>query len=135
MDQGPYERLLQSPIVQWTGMRLLAHGPDCVEVELPARAEFVQAEGVLHGGMLAMLADSAAVFLLWPALGEQRRMTSIEFKLNFLGAARPGAQPLVARSRTLRLGRQVAVCQTEVHQGEVHVCTGLFTYLLGPRSR
>lgn len=116
------------------GLRLLGRSPERSEVELPARAELAQEEGVVHGGLLATLADTAAVWLLWPDLGADRAMTSIEFKLNFLAAGRPGGEPLRAVAVPLRVGRTVAVCEATVHQGDVLVAKGTFTYLLRART-
>jgi uncharacterized protein (TIGR00369 family) len=61
---------------------------------MPARAEFAQEYGVVHGGILAALADTAAVYLTLPHLTDAEGMTSIDFKGNFLEGARPGAGDL-----------------------------------------
>jgi uncharacterized protein (TIGR00369 family) len=133
MTGDPLQRLYDSPITKWTGMRLVARTDERAELELPPRAEFTQAEGVVHGGMLAMLADSAAVFLLWPRCAPTDWMTSIDFQLHFLAGAKPEGDPLRAIATLLRLGKNVAVVESEVFQGSVRCCKGTFTYLLRPR--
>jgi acyl-coenzyme A thioesterase PaaI-like protein len=57
-------------------------------------------------------------------------MTSIEFKVNFLAAARPEGGEVVARSTMVRRGRTIAVVQVDVTQGETAVLTGIFTYIV-----
>ena len=40
--------------------------------------------GVVHGGIISTLADSAAVYTLHPYLTEKQSMASIQVKMNFL---------------------------------------------------
>ncbi len=135
MADDPLQRLYDSPITKWTGMRLVARSDERAELELPARPEFTQAEGVVHGGMLAMLADSAAVFLLWPHAGPDRWMTSIDFQMHFLRGGKPGGEPLRAIATLLRKGSTVAVAESEIWQGNERLCKGTFTYLFGARRK
>jgi len=128
----PFATFAATPSNRWLGSRLCARSAERAELELPLRAEFAQEEGVIHGGLIAMLADTAAVYLLWPDLGG-RRMTSIEFKVNFLSAARPDGGPLRAVATVLRQGRTIAVCESEVWQHDRRIAKGTFTYLLSDR--
>ncbi len=82
--------------------------------------------------MLATLADTAGAYLLYRGLPPGRRMTSIEFKLNFVRPAVADAEDLHARARIVKSGRQVTLCDIEVAQGAELVAKGLFTYLLLP---
>ena len=100
------------------------------------RGEHAQEYGVVHGGILSALADTAAVYAVQPTLGADEGMTSIEFKVNFLAAARPDRGEIVARSTLLRRGKTVAVVRSDAWQGDTHVLTGLFTYVvLAGRAR
>ena len=117
------------PVNRELGFRLVQASPDCAEVALDPDPRFRQEQGVIHGGILAALADTAAVYLLLPSLGADQRMASIEFKVNFLQAAWPGRGPLRATARPVRVGRRTAVCESRVFQGDQLVLTGLFTYL------
>lgn len=123
----------QTPINGFLGMRLLQRSATHAKLELPLRPEFVQVEGVVHGGILATLCDTAAVYVLHPDLGPDRSMTSIEFKLNFLAAARADGAPLLAEATLLRAGRSIAVCESAAWQGSTLCAKGSFTYLLRPR--
>ncbi len=126
----PAQRFAATPSNQLLGMRLVSRSAERVELELPTRPELAQEEGVVHGGFVTTLADSAAVYLLWPELGQGRTMTSIEFKMNFLGAGDPNGAPLRAVATPLRVGRTVAVCESEVFQGDRRIAKGTFTYLV-----
>ena len=118
------------PVNALLGLRLVRSTPDAASVEMAPRPEMLQEHGVVHGGILALLADTAAVYLTHPFLEEGRRMASIEFKVNFLAAAKPDGGEIVGRSTMVRRGRTVAVVQAEVRQGATHVLTGLFTYIV-----
>jgi len=120
----------RTPVNRWLGFRLLARSPERVEIEQDVRPEMLQETGVVQGGLLTALADTAAVYLLWPDLGEQRTMTGTTVSMQFLSGARPDQGPLRAVATPLRVGRKLAVCESCVHQGERLVCKGTFTFLL-----
>ena len=130
----PAAAFARVPSNAFLGSRLLQRSPERTEIELPVRPEFVQEEGVVHGGVLAMLADTAAVYLLWPDLPQGMTMTSIEFKVSFLGPGRPDGGPLRAVATVLRRGRSVAFCESEVLQDGRRLAKGSFTYLLRQRA-
>jgi len=102
------------------------------EVAAPIQPWFEQENGVIHGGVLASLADTAAVYAVRPSVGANERMTGIEFKINFVRAATPHDGDLVARARTIRRGQSIAVCEASVFQRDHIVATGLFTYMIAP---
>ena len=110
--------------------------PGRAEVRLEAEPAHLQIDGVVHGGVLATLGDTAGVYSIYPDLEGERTITSIEFKLNFLAAARASAGTLVARARALKVGRSVATSDVEIFQGETLVAKGIYTYLvLDPAKR
>jgi uncharacterized protein (TIGR00369 family) len=101
------------------------------EIRMPLQSWFGQEGGVVHGGIITAIADTAAVYSILPDLdGSSQSMTSIDLKINFLRPARLEGEALVATSRLIKKGRTVAVSAVEVRQGESHVATGLFTYLI-----
>lgn len=131
-DAAGFERV---PVNRSFGFRLVACESGTATVEMEVRPEHLQEEGVLHGGILTTLADTAAVYALLPDLAADRAMTSIEFKMNFLRPAKVGSGVLQATSRIVRRGRTIAVCDVDVHQAAVQIATGTFTYLsLDPRT-
>ena len=111
-------------------MRLAERSAERVVLSLAPQDWFIQEGGVIHGGIISSLADTAAVYLIYPELPAGRLMTSIEFKVNFLRPARLGQGDLTATATGVKIGKQVAVCSVDVHQRETNVATGLFTYLI-----
>lgn len=117
------------PVNLHLGLVLTEQGAGIAVVTMPPDEHWTQETGVIHGGLLATLADTAAVYALRPGLPSGHIMTSIEFKLNFLSAARADQGTLVARARVVRQGRRVGVCDVDVEQAALVVAKGLFTYL------
>jgi uncharacterized protein (TIGR00369 family) len=101
---------------------------------MEVKQEHVQEQGVLHGGIISALADTAAVYAFLPDLQPTRVMTSIEFTVNFLNAALPGRGTLTAESKVLKLGKRTEVCEVEVTQAGKLIAKGIFTYLFFERS-
>ena len=91
-------------------------GPEEVEARLDWKPELCTAGGVLHGGILMALADSAGAVCAFLNLPPGARTVTIESKTNFLGAVRKGH--VVARSRPLHEGRTTIVVETDVFDAD-----------------
>jgi uncharacterized protein (TIGR00369 family) len=114
------------------GFRLVKRTREAVQLALPLRPEFLQGHAVVHGGILATLADSAAVIALFPRADEgdtSRGLSSIEFKLNFLRPALLESGEVLARAQVVQRGRRLGVCDVELDQAGKLVAKGLFTYM------
>jgi len=123
-------RFATTPVNRLFGFELLDIDGRGASVAFRPRPEHAQEYGLVHGGILSALADTAAVYTVLPGLKTGERMTSIEFKVNFLGGATPDGGEVVASARLVRKGRTIVVVSADVHQGQVHVATGLFTYIV-----
>ena len=118
----PVNRLFQFTLISSTKKR--------AEISMPLNETYLQEGGVVHGGVISSLADTAAVYTLYPYLTENQSMTSIEFKMNFLSPALFENGDLLAHANVVKRGRKVALCDVEVYQKEKLVAKGLFSYLL-----
>ena len=117
------------PVNERFSLRLVERSGEGATVTMPATLAITQETGVIHGGLLASVADTAAVYAFLPDLPQGRTMASIEFKMNFLRAGRAGEGDVRAVSRVLKAGRTVGVCEAEVSQGGHRLAKGLFTYM------
>jgi uncharacterized protein (TIGR00369 family) len=122
------------PTAAFFGFVFRERSEERAAVALPLRREFLQTEALVHGGILATLADTAAVYMLYGELDPRRTMTSIEFKLNFVRPAVLAGGEVEARAQLVRRGRTVALVDVEVVQRDALVAKGLFTYLFGDRA-
>ncbi len=129
----PDERFAATPCNRFLGLQLVACSPERVELRLPVRAEFLQEEGVVQGGLLTALADTAAVYLLHPFLPATRTMTGTSCTMHFLSAALADGGPLQAIAIPVRIGGTLAVCESTIVQGERLVAKGTFTFLVRAR--
>lgn len=101
------------PLCATLGITARALQRDAVELALPWSAELCTSGGLLHGGALVTLADSAAAALAYLHLPEEATGTAtIEAKVNFTGALREGEA--VARSALVHAGGSTIVVETEV---------------------
>ena len=105
-------RLRNAPISRFLGQRLIVCKNGRAEVRLPYRAEFQQGDGVVHGGIVATLADTAGFFAAASASPEQM-VTTVEFKINLLSGARE--EDLRGIGHVIRNGRQLIVCEMIVY--------------------
>lgn len=87
------------------------------EIELPAGAHIRQQQEFVHGGVVAMILDSACGYAAFTTMPADSEVVSVEFKINFLKPAL--GEKLIARGRVLRPGKTLTVCQ-----GEVYAVTG-----------
>jgi uncharacterized protein (TIGR00369 family) len=99
------------------GIEFLDAAPDEVRARLPWDATRCTAGGVMHGGALMGLADSAGGLLAFLNLPDGAQGTAtIESKTNFFGAVRSGH--VDARSRPLHKGRTTIVVETDLHDAD-----------------
>lgn len=102
----------RQPAMALIGARLGRLAPGDVEVELPIRREVTQQHGFAHGGIVAMIADSAAGYAAFSLMPADGTLLSVEFKLNFLAPGR--GTTLVARGRVIKPGRTLSVVEVDV---------------------
>lgn len=123
------QRFGDVPLNRCLSFRLVQCTETGADVAVGVRPEFLQEEGVVHGGILASLADTAAVYAFWPFLDAGTRMSSIEFKINFLKPALVDRGEVLARSRVVQRGRTLGVCQVDVMQQGKTIAIGTYTYI------
>jgi 1,4-dihydroxy-2-naphthoyl-CoA hydrolase len=105
------------PLSATLGIRLAEATSDAVRLELDWRAELCTAGGVLHGGVLMSLADTAGAvcaFLNLPADAEGT--TTIESKTNLLAAVRGGT--VTATATPLHVGSSLIVVEAELRRDD-----------------
>ena len=115
-DTGQLHALV--PYSETLGIRVVEATPEAVRLELDWREDLCTAGGVLHGGALMSLADTAGATCTFLNLPEGATgTTTVESKTNLLEAVRGGGT-VVATSTPLRAGRSLVVVETELREGE-----------------
>lgn len=123
------ERVNAFPFVKLMGMRLLSAAEGRSVMECRLRPILRNSAGTLHGGVMGALVDMSVATALRSVMPLSSRMTTVEYKVNFLKPV--GAGTVTALGVILRLGRTIAVGSTEVRNaaGEV-VAVGSATYYI-----
>lgn len=95
------------------GIRTVSASKDQIVLALDWRPEITQPAGLMHGGAIMTLADTAGGALSYSNLPDGAVGTStIESKTNFLAAVESGT--VTATARVLKAGRSIVVVETEV---------------------
>ena len=103
-------------------------------VSMVIRPEHLQDAGIVHGGLIATLADTAFFQAVRSLLKLGERTTTIELKINFLAPASEGE--LTATARVVSSENRLVVAEVEVTgPGQALIAQGLGTYLVLPRRR
>ena len=91
-------------------MPVIEHGR--TEIHLPHWAGVEQQHGFVHGGVVGMIADSAAGYAAMTVVPETASVLTVEFKMNLMAPA--DGEKLIARSRVVRPGKTLIITQAEV---------------------
>ncbi len=99
-------------------------GLDVVEKHL-------QLQGIMHGGAIATLVDTAVAMAIVGASEPGDRFTTIEMKINYLSPITEGR--VVADAKLIRDGRRIVVAECDVFEPHGKLAAkGLVTYLRLP---
>jgi uncharacterized protein (TIGR00369 family) len=111
------------------GIRLVRRHSDGVTVDCPLRPDLMNFAGIVHGGVVASLADVAVGQAIGDHFNRKRRATTVEMKISFL---RPvSGRLLVARAKLLRVGNHLCVGQVDLFDDSGKQCgAALVTYML-----
>ena len=104
-------RLASSPALARVGPVLEEIGPDSAVIRLPYSGEITNGSGVIHGGWLATLADTAVAFALATNFDGKMGFATSDLTIHFLRRARGD---VVARARVVKKGRRISVGDVEI---------------------
>ncbi len=115
-DPGYADRIRRSFALQQAmaliGAELGLVEPGRTEIHLPYQPGITQQHGYIHGGIIGMIADSAAGYAANTLMSAEASVLTVEYKLNLLAPA--GGERLVARGEVIRPGRTLTVTRAEV---------------------
>jgi len=86
--------------------------PGTVTITCPFGEGLTQQHGLLHGGVVASLADVACGYAALSMMPADREVLTVEFKVHFLKPA--NTDRIVAVGRVLQSGRTLTVCEGSV---------------------
>jgi len=101
-----------SPIARLIGIILKSIEPGHAVFEMEADERHHNPMGTLHGGIYCDLADLAMGYAYASTLGEGEAFTTVELKINFLGAVRKAT--LTAEAKVVKAGKTVGYVECDV---------------------
>lgn len=107
--RASFDRQSAMQLIQAT-LPVIEHGR--TEIHLPHWQGIEQQHGFVHGGVLGMIADSAAGYAAMTMVPEGDSVLTVEFKMNMLAPA--DGEELIARGQVIRAGRTLIVTKAEV---------------------
>jgi len=118
-EQAIREKFESNHFPKMLGIEIDSIEPGRARLSVEVRQELLQIQGVMHGGAIASLIDTA---------DPGDRFTTVEMKVNYLSAIREGR--VIADARLIRDGRRIIVADCDVFDWKGRLCAkGLLTYI------
>ena len=108
VNTSPYPRHLR--------MQLVSISFDQAEVKLKTEQCHLQPFGIVHGGVLATLIDTATFWSVFLRLPEDAGLVNIDLKLNYLKSISTGI--MTAQGRCIRAGRTINYAEASIKDKE-----------------
>ncbi len=116
------------PFARLLGIELEDIASGTATLALTVRKELTQNQGVVHGGAIASLIDTATAFAIISLLAPSEKVTTVDLAINYLRPATGGR--LKAIAKVVRAGRRLFVVSAEVFDKHgTLITTALSTYI------
>ena len=116
------------PFARLLGVELDQVGSGTATLGLKVRKELTQNHGVVHGGAIASLIDTATAFAILSLLEPDEKVTTVDLTISYLRPITDGR--ITAVAKVLRAGRRLFVVSAEVFgKDEKLTATALSTYI------
>ncbi|MDQ6653607.1 MAG: PaaI family thioesterase, partial [Acidobacteriota bacterium] len=116
------------PFARLLGIELEHVGTGTATLVLEVRKELTQNHGVVHGGAIASLIDTATAFAIISVLPTGEKVTTVDLTISYLRPVTGGRLKAVAK--VLRSGRRLFAVSADVFDGAGRLtATALSTYI------
>jgi uncharacterized protein (TIGR00369 family) len=121
------ERAKLAKITRFIGQRLEVLEEGVCRITLPFQDNFEQTFGVVHGGMITLIADTAGYFAAATVNGDTPLATA-EIKMNFVSPVY--RQDIYALGKVVKRGRRTTTCELKVYSAasDKLVALGIASY-------
>ncbi|MGH2572483.1 MAG: PaaI family thioesterase [Actinomycetota bacterium] len=127
------QRVQRSPFHQWAGLELVSIGDGRAELAMELRPHHFNPQGIVHGGVITAVADTAIGLALRSQLRPGLTHRTAQLNVHFL--AKGEGSRLVGRGRSIHLGQRMGYGESEVMDGEGRLlarASGTFIVLPAP---
>lgn len=116
------------PFAKLLGLELEHVGSGTATLALDVRNELTQNNGIVHGGAIASLIDTATAFAIISLLAPRESVTTVDLTISYLRPLTSGRLRAVAK--VVRAGRRLIVVSAEVFTPDGKLATtALSTYI------
>ncbi len=123
-----HEAFASVPYAKFLGLELGEMKPGEASIHLAVRDDLRQNRGVVHGGAVASLIDTASAFAVVTRLEPDERVTTTDLTIHYLRPVSAGR--LTATARIVRAGRRLFVLSVEVMDDQQKlIATAVTTYI------
>lgn len=121
----------RQPAMHLIGAVLTTIKPGLCEVEMLRKPDVTQQHGFVHGGIVGMIADSAAGYAAYSLFPADATVLTVEYKMNLMAPA--DGDRMLARAQVTRHGRTLTIVGFDVFAEKsgkmLHCATGLATMM------
>ena len=110
------DRLSASDFHTWAGMEVVEAAAGEVTVAMDVLDRHVNLQGFVHGGMLAILADTACGLSIRSTMEAGRLHVTTDMDIHYLAPAQPGR--LFGRGKAIKVGRSLAFAEVSIEDAE-----------------
>jgi len=119
----------RNPFWSLLGMELIEIKKGWAQVRLPIEEKLTNAIGLVHGGAIFSVADSAVGMALVGMINRNENISTLEMKINYMKPV--NGREIVAEARIIHRGSQSAIGDVEVRDEDRNlVSKGLATYAI-----
>ncbi len=123
------ETFARVPYVGLLGFEFVRAERGAATFALDVREELTRMGGILHGGAVVSLLDTAAAFAVHTVIGAEARTVTVDLTVHFLRPASAGR--IEATARVLRRGRSVCILSVEARDATAQIiATATMTYFI-----
>lgn len=123
------ETFARVPYVGLLGLEFVSAERGAATFALDVREELTRMGGIVHGGAVVSLLDTAAAFAVHTVIEPDGRTVTVDLTVHFLRPALTGR--IEAHARVLRRGRRVCILSVEARDGGAEIiATATMTYFI-----
>ena len=123
------ETFARVPYVGLLGFEFVSAERGAATFALDVRDELTRMGGILHGGAVVSLLDTAAAFAVHTVIEPDGRTVTVDLTVHFLRPASAGR--IEATARVLRRGRRVCILSVEARDERTEIiATATMTYFI-----
>jgi uncharacterized protein (TIGR00369 family) len=115
------------PYAKFLGLEMCEVEGGQMAICLEVRDELKQNHGVIHGGAIASLIDTASAFAILALLQENEKVTTTDLTIHYLRPVTSGR--MVALAKIVRAGRRRFVVSVEVKNKSALIATAITGYV------